>query len=84
MARISLGLDRWWIGNHHLSILRLYCQDHQGDRDVRMHMKLFTLPLDTERAYRLNEAKALDMGAFDRNQMMASLLGQELQRAYKT
>ena len=48
-----------------------------------MHMKLFTLPLDVERAYRLDEALAADMGSFGRNQTMAPLFGQELQRAFK-
>ncbi len=48
-----------------------------------MHMKLFTLPLDVERAYRLDAVKAADASSFGRTQIMASLLGQELQRAYK-
>lgn len=48
-----------------------------------MHMKLFTLPLDVERASRLNAAKAADMSGIGRNQIMASMLGQELQRASK-
>ncbi len=48
-----------------------------------MHIKLFTLPLNTKKANKLDVAKAVDMHGFSRNQIMTSLMGQELQRAYK-
>ncbi len=51
---------------------------------MRMHMKLFTMPLDVERACRLNAMKTGDMSIFAKNQMTTTLLGQELQRAFKT
>ncbi len=48
-----------------------------------MHIKLFTLSLDTKKANRLDAVKAADMCGFGRNQIMTSLIGQELKRAYK-
>ena len=48
-----------------------------------MHIKLFTLQLNTIKPNKLDVAKAADMRGFSRNQIMASLMGQELQRAYK-
>lgn len=50
---------------------------------MRMHIKLFTLPLNIDRAYRRNAVKAADMCGFGRNQTITSLLGLELQRPYK-
>jgi len=48
-----------------------------------MHIKLFTLSMDTKKANKLDAGKAMDMSGFGRNQILASLMGQELQRAYK-
>ncbi len=48
-----------------------------------MHIKLFTLPLNTKKANKLDAVNAADMHGFGRNQIITSLMGQELQRAYK-
>lgn len=50
---------------------------------MRMHIKLFTLPLNNDKIYRRDAVKAADMCDFGRNQTTTSLLNQELQRPYK-
>jgi len=48
---------------------------------MRMHIKLFTLPINVERAYRRDAVEAVDMCGYSRNQTITPLL--ELQRPYK-
>ena len=50
---------------------------------MRMHIKLFTLPINVERAYRRQPVKAVNMLGSIRNQTPIPLLELELQRPYK-